>query len=125
MDLDDGYFSWDYPAPTLKESLLNPNDELLSVACLVSVALGVRGRNDFILPFVAHAIWWYTGNTGVDAIYSVMAGQQTDRQQWKTVALPALKDTMDFFDKNVPWSARWQKTFWYVVGFLLSYFKVL
>ena len=110
---------------TIGESLLNKNDELLSLAALASVAFGVRGRTDFILPFIAHAAWWASGHQGVDAIYSVMGGQQTARGQYQTAALPALKDIVDFFDKSVTFSKRWQKSFWYAVGFILTYFKFL
>ena len=106
-------------------SLKNPDDELFSLLALASVALGVRERTDFVLPFIAHAIWWATGNKGVDAIYSVMAGQQTARKQYKTAALPALKDIVDFFAKSVSFERRWLKTIFYALGFIVTYFKVL
>ena len=106
-------------------SFTNPNDELFSLLALASVALGVRGRSDFILPFICHAVWWATGNKGVDAIYSVMAGQQTARRQYRTAALPALKDIVDFFAKSVSFERRWMKTIFYFVGFFVTYFKVL
>ena len=107
------------------DSLKNPNDELFSLLALASVAFGVRGRTDFVLPFIAHGIWWVSGNKGVDAIYSVMAGQQTARKQYKTAALPALKDIFDFFNTKTSFEERWQKTLWYVIGFLVSFFKIL
>ena len=106
-------------------SLRNPNDELFSLLALASVAFGVRGRTDFVLPFIAHGIWWYSGNKGVDAIYSVMAGQQTARGQYKTAAFPALKDIFDFFNAKTSFEQRWQKTMWYVIGYLASLFKIL
>ena len=107
------------------ESLKNPDDELFSLLALFSVALGVRGRNDLVLPFIAHAIWWATGNQGVDAIYSVMAGQQTARKQYQTAAFPALKDIVDFFSKSVTFERRWLKTIFYFVGFLVTTLKIL
>ena len=100
-------------------------DQAFSLAALISVAAGVRSRADLYFPIVCHFLWWATGNKGVDAIYSAMAGQQIARGQIRTAAVATLKDAYDFFNERGAVGPAWQKQFYFWAAFLLTSFKII
>ena len=97
---------------------------LFQYLALGSVAFGVENRYEIFLATASHVVWKFTGNDGLAAIYSTLAGIQIQKQRFKTAALATLLDVYDTLNdymkgKGVTQKGM-QKLAWWATGYLAA-----
>ena len=97
---------------------------LFQYIALASVAFGVENRYEIILAGASHVVYKFTGNEGLAAIYSTLAGIQIQKKRYKTAALATLLDVYDTLNdinrgKMVTKKGA-QKLAWWGVGYMAA-----
>ena len=100
---------------------------LFQYMATASVAFGVQNRYELLLATGAHIVYASTGNQGLAAIYSSLAGIQTAKRKYKTAALATLLDVYDTFNdfmkgRGINQQAA-QKLAWWVIGYSAALFR--
>ena len=100
---------------------------LFQYLATASVAFGVQNRYELLLATGAHIVYASTGNQGLAAIYSSLAGIQTAKGKFKTAALATLLDVYDSFKDFMAGRGMTllggQKLAWWVVGYTAALFR--
>ena len=91
---------------------------------LASVAFGVENRYEIILAGASHVVWKFTGNEGLAAIYSTLAGIQIQKKRYKTAAFASLLDvydTLNDFNRGKLVTKKGiQKLAWWGIGYMAA-----
>ena len=100
---------------------------LFQYLALASVAFGVENRYEIILATGAHVVWKFTGNDGLAAIYSTLAGIQIQKKKFKTAAFATLLDVYDTFNDYMNnrgiTKKGIQKLVWWATGYTAAMLK--
>ena len=114
-------------------SATNEELPLFHVLAIFSAALGVTGRGMIAWTGFAHIVYWYLGLTGVQGMYSILAGMLVAQKKYAYAAFPAFldiytivqdlraenkKDKPDYFQKPTI-----VKILFFAAGFVLATMK--
>ena len=79
----------------IQSSFQNVDEPVVSVLALLSASAGVTTQREVWGAMLAHFVWWATGNKGVDALYSFLAGAEMYKRKFAYAVFPTLKDLGD------------------------------